>query len=56
MKELANIVGLQNLRAPKFQNEVVDVVWESGEKDMKISIKTATVNKGKKILVICILC
>ncbi|KAG5187454.1 hypothetical protein JKP88DRAFT_243960 [Tribonema minus] len=46
IKALADLVGFQSLRAPKRQNETVDVVWSLYERDIRISVKTASINNG----------
>ncbi|KAG5184173.1 hypothetical protein JKP88DRAFT_255589 [Tribonema minus] len=43
IKALADLVGFQSLRAPERQNEAVDVVWSLHDKDIRISLKTASV-------------
>ncbi|KAG5187390.1 hypothetical protein JKP88DRAFT_243902 [Tribonema minus] len=43
IKALAELVGFQSLRAPKRQNETVDVVWDLYERDIRVSVKTATI-------------
>ncbi|KAG5181909.1 hypothetical protein JKP88DRAFT_288681 [Tribonema minus] len=44
IKALADLVGFQSLRAPERQNETVDVVWRLCDKDIRISVKTATIH------------
>ena len=46
MKELANIVGLQNLRAPWYQNECVDIILLVNGEEIRISLKTASENNN----------
>jgi hypothetical protein len=43
---LAELVGFSNVRAPLFQNETTDVIWRLNGTDIKISLKTAGVNKN----------
>jgi hypothetical protein len=45
-KKLAELIGLDNLRAPKAQGECVDVVAVVNGVDVRISLKTATMANG----------
>jgi hypothetical protein len=44
-KALGDLLGHERLRAPNAQGETVDVVLELDDRDVKISLKTATQNK-----------
>ncbi|KAG5186500.1 hypothetical protein JKP88DRAFT_241108 [Tribonema minus] len=45
IKALAELVGFQSLQAPERQNETVDVVWSLNDEDIRISVKTASIDK-----------
>ncbi|KAG5186429.1 hypothetical protein JKP88DRAFT_241036 [Tribonema minus] len=48
-KSLAEVVGFDNLRAPKVQNETVDVIWTvNNTQELRISLKTALVNHDEE--------
>lgn len=44
IKALAEVVGIESLRAPALQNFTTDIIWDLGDMSINISLKTATVN------------
>lgn len=46
IQALASVVGLENVKAPKQQNQTVDIIYHVVERPIKVSIKSATVSNN----------